>query len=153
MRKALVFDMDGTIVDFYGVPTWLEDLQAKSTRPYEVAQPLYDMDKLIELLYKAKQAGYMVAITTWLAKEADREYKRAIAEAKIAWLERFGFPYDEIHCVQYGTTKANCTRGKADVQILFDDNADVRKGWNLGPAVDANMDIMVVLEALVSGLA
>ena len=28
MQKAIYFDMDGTIADFYGVPNWLEYLIA-----------------------------------------------------------------------------------------------------------------------------
>lgn len=57
-----------------------------------------------------------------------------------------GFPYDEIHLVKYGTTKANCTRTKADYQILVDDNAEVRAGWHLGATIDATENILVELK-------
>ena len=33
MRKVIVFDMDGTITDFYGVEGWLDDLHASNPRP------------------------------------------------------------------------------------------------------------------------
>jgi hypothetical protein len=35
-NKTLVFDMDGTIADFYGVTGWLDYLKAEDTTPYEV---------------------------------------------------------------------------------------------------------------------
>ena len=31
---AVYLDMDGTIANFYGVPGWLEYLQAEDTTPY-----------------------------------------------------------------------------------------------------------------------
>jgi len=148
MKKMLVFDMDGTIADLYGVDGWLNDLQTEKTRPYEVAEPLYNMDELCETLNKLRKLGWMVCITTWLAKNATKEYNKAVTKAKKEWLEKYNFPYDEIHCVKYGTTKANCTRNKADFQILFDDNKKVRDGWTLGTTVNAEFDIMKFLKAL-----
>ena len=65
-KKVIVFDMDGTIVDFYGVSGWLNDLNNYRTRPYEVAEPLYDMVELANLLEELKKIGYIIAITTWL---------------------------------------------------------------------------------------
>ena len=148
MKKMLVFDMDGTIADLYGVDGWLNDLRTEKTRPYEVAEPLYNMDELCETLNKLRKLGWMVCVTTWLAKNATKEYNKAVTKAKKDWLEKYNFPYDEIHCVKYGTTKANCTRNKADFQILFDDNKKVRDGWTLGTTVNAEFDIMKFLKAL-----
>lgn len=148
MKKMLVFDMDGTIADLYGVDGWLNDLQTEKTRPYEVAEPLYNMDELCETLNKLRKLGWMVCVTTWLAKNATKEYNKAVTKAKKEWLEKYNFPYDEIHCVKYGTTKANCTRNKADFQILFDDNKKIRDGWTLGTTVNAEFDIMKFLKAL-----
>ena len=148
MRKMLVFDMDGTIADLYGVDGWLEDLRAEKTRPYEEAKPLYDMDELTNVLTRLQTLGWLVCVTTWLAKDATKEYNKAVTKAKKEWLTRYNFPYDEIHCVKYGTTKANCTRNKADFQILFDDNKKVRDGWTLGTTVNAEYDIMKFLKAL-----
>ena len=39
MRKQINFDMDGTLVDFYGVEGWLDDLMNRNTRPYREAKP------------------------------------------------------------------------------------------------------------------
>lgn len=149
MTRTLVFDMDGTIANLYGVDGWLEDLRSENPRPYVVAKPMYDMGSLDLLLDLLKECGYRIIVTSWLSMDSSKEYKEEVRKAKREWLERYGFPYDEIHLVQYGTTKAKCTRhhGKGN-QILFDDNEKVRKGWHLGSAVDANENIMEVLTNL-----
>lgn len=149
-KKMLVFDMDGTIANLYGVPNWLEYLHAEDTTPYAVASPLYDMSQLIQILHILKKQGWKIAITTWLAKNGSKEYNKETSKAKKDWLQRFNFPYDEIHCVKYGTTKANCTRNKADFQILIDDNEKVRKGWHLGTTIDASKNIINELKALIN---
>jgi len=148
MRKMLVFDMDGTIANLYGVDGWLKDLETEKTRPYEIAEPMYNMTELSEILNRLRTLGWLVCVTTWLAKDATKEYNKAVTKAKKAWLEKYNFPYDEIHCVKYGTTKANCTRKKADFQILIDDNKKVRDGWTLGTTVNAQFNIMNFLKAL-----
>ena len=148
MRKMLVFDMDGTIANLYGVNGWLKDLETEKTRPYEIAEPMYNMTELSEILNRLRTLGWLVCVTTWLAKDATKEYNKAVTKAKKAWLEKYNFPYDEIHCVKYGTTKANCTRKKADFQILIDDNKKVRDGWTLGTTVNAQFNIMNFLKAL-----
>ena len=149
MRKMLVFDMDGTIANLYGVDGWLNDLRTEKTRPYEIAEPLYNMAELAEVLNILRENGWTVAVTTWLAKDGTKEYNKRTAYAKKEWLTKFNFPYDEIHCVKYGTTKANCTRNKAEFQILIDDNKKVRDGWTLGTTVNAKYDIMKFLKALI----
>lgn len=149
-NKTLVFDMDGTIADFYGVANWLEYLQNEDTTPYEVALPLYDMAYLGALLIILKNQGWKVVITTWLAKDGTKEYNDRTRKAKLEWLEQYGFPYDEIHLVKYGTTKANCTRHIGGYQVLVDDNEKVRKGWKLGDTINANENILKKLEKLIN---
>ena len=142
MEKILVFDMDGTIADLYSVNNWLEDLKNENPRPYKIAKPLYDMYILNLLLNVLKSYGWKIVVTTWLAKGSTKNYDKLVREAKLAWLEQYNFPYDEIHLVKYGTTKANCTRKQGGFQILIDDNQNVRKGWNLGDTIDANKNIL-----------
>jgi len=149
MVKMLVFDMDGTIADLYGVEGWLEDLTAENVRPYADAGPLYDMGELVKVLDMLRGKGWKIAVTTWLSKTGTADYNKAVTEVKKAWLAKYDFPYDEIHCVKYGTTKANCTRKKADFQILIDDNKKVRDGWTLGATIDANYNILDILKSLV----
>ena len=149
-NKTIVFDMDGTIANFYGVNGWLEYLKAEDTTPYEKAEPLYDMVHLCALLNMLKTYGWRIVVTTWLAKGGTKEYNNRTRKAKLEWLEKYDFPYDEIHLVKYGTTKANCTRKRGGYQVLVDDNATVRKGWTLGATINANNNIIKELEKLVN---
>ena len=114
--KAIVFDMDGTIADLYGVENWLPMLRAENPRPYRVAEPMWDMNELADILNELKKIGYR--------------------GAKKNWLDDFNFPYDELHFVKYGTTKADCTRKLGGTQILIDDSDKVRNGWTLGDTVN-----------------
>ena len=141
-KRTLVFDMDGTIADFYGVQGWLEDIRNNNPRPYIVAEPLYNMDILISILNLLKLQGWEIVITSWLAKGSTKEFDELTRVAKREWLEQFNFPFDEIHLVKYGTTKANCTRKKGGYQVLVDDNEQVRNGWHLGDTINANENII-----------
>ena len=148
MTKTLVFDMDGTIANLYGVENWLEMLRAEDPTPYIVAQPMYDMDTLKVILEMLKLQGWTIAVTSWLSMGSTREYDKLVRKAKKEWLERYDFPFDEIHLVAYGTTKANCTRKNNGYQILVDDNEKVRNGWNLGGTINANENILEKLVEL-----
>ena len=141
--KTLVFDMDGTIADFYGVEGWLEDLHNENPRPYIMAEPLWDMALLGSLLCCLKSVGYRIVVTSWLSKDSTKDFDEVVRTAKRDWLARYNFPFDEIHLVKYGTTKANCTRKHCGNQILFDDNAKVRKGWYLGETVDPTAENII----------
>ena len=144
----IVFDMDGTIADLYGVENWLTDLRNSNPRPYVIAKPIYDMDLLNAILNALKENGWEVVVTSWLAKDSTRAYDKEVRKAKREWLIRHNFPFDEIHLVKYGTTKANCTRKKGGFQIIVDDNEQVRNGWTLGGTINANDDIITDLVAL-----
>ena len=100
MNKTLVFDMDGTLNNFYGVKGWLEDLENERTRPYEICDTLWDMKTLKETLINLKEKGWKIAVTTWLAKNATTEYDNAVRKAKLEWLNKYEFPYDELHMVK-----------------------------------------------------
>ena len=136
MDKTLVFDMDGTIADLYGVEGWLDMLRGSNPTPYAIAKPLYNMEMLNALLTIFKGMGWRIVVTTWLSMGSTPEYDAQVREAKIEWLDKMGFDYDEIHLVKYGTTKANCTRRHGGFQVLIDDNEKIRKGWTLGNTID-----------------
>lgn len=150
----LVFDMDGTIADLYGVEDWLAKLRAEDATPYKVAEPLVNMDSLLDVLCELQQNGYKIVINTWLSKESTAEYDALVREAKLNWLMLHEFDFiDHIHMVKYGTTKAKPMAKylkKGDTAILFDDNAKVRKGWTLGDTVDPTVtDIIEYLVGLI----
>ena len=141
-NKALVFDMDWSIENFYGVVGLLDYLKESNPTPYIVAEPLYDMEELKTVLEMLKLFGWRIVITSWLAKDSSKEFDKEVRQAKLEWLDTFNFPYDEIHLVKYGTTKANCTRKHGGFQVLVDDNESVRNGWSLGMTINANEDII-----------
>ena len=149
MNKTIVFDMDGTIVDFYGVANWLEYLQDKNPTPYIVAQPLVDMGTLNALLNVLKSMGWRVVVTSWLASGSTKEFDSEVRNAKLDWLEKYDFPFDEVHLIKYGTTKANCTRKLGGYQILVDDNEKVRNGWSLGVTINANENIIEEIKKII----
>ena len=103
---------------------------------------MYDMETLKEILNLLKSQGWTIAVTSWLAKGSDKAFDELTRIAKREWLAKYEFPFDEIHLVKYGTTKANCTRKNGGYQILIDDNAEVRKGWHLGDTINANENIL-----------
>jgi len=142
MNRTLVFDMDGTIANLYGVENWLTALRNSDVTPYEVAEPMYDMALLNSVLNQFRLEGWKVVVTSWLAKNSTKAYNKAVAKAKTDWLEKYNFPYDELHIVKYGTRKDTCTKRLGGYQILIDDNADVRNDWKLGNTIDANNDIV-----------
>ena len=153
MNRTLVWDMDGTIADLYGVTDWLPKLMAEDASPYVDANSLYDMDIINALLNEFRACGWRIVVTTWLAKGSTRNYDRKVRKAKIDWLARMGFRYDEIHLVKYGTTKANCTRKLGGYQVLIDDNEKVRKGWTLGDTIDPTKNLIENLVMLLDKVA
>lgn len=149
MNRSINFDMDGSINKFYDVPDWLSKLRAEDPSPYLEAEPMWDMEKLNEILEKLREAGWEINVITWLSMNSSEEYKDAVREAKKAWLQKWGFVYDHFHGVQYGATKADSVRGRTDYGILIDDNAKVRDGWHLGETIDpTTTNIIVALAAL-----
>lgn len=151
MVKMIVWDMDGTIADLYGVNGWLEKLKAENPTPYIEAKPLWDMERLAEILTAIHQKGIEIRIVTWLSKDSSEEYKTATRNAKLEWLNRYNFPFDHFHGIAYGTTKADSIRkylAENETAILFDDNEKVRKGWHLGETV--NPTTTNILEFLAS---
>ena len=51
MTKMIVFDMDGTIADLYGVEGWLEMLEAENAAPYVEAGGAAERIASCELAY------------------------------------------------------------------------------------------------------
>lgn len=143
MTKMICFDMDGTIANLYSVKDWLPKLRAEDASPYMDAEPMFDMNALNEVCELLRQAGWEINIITWLSMNSSEEYKDAVREAKRAWLEKWGFIYDHFHGVQYGATKADSVRDRADYAILIDDNEKVRNGWHMGMTIDPTAENLI----------
>ena len=150
MTKTLVFDMDGTIADLYAVTDWLENIIAENVRPYAIAEPMYNMNKLVNVINRLKENGWRVAIVSWTSKHGSKEYNKAVRKVKKEWLDRYNFPYDELHIIKYGTPKSYCMKKTGGFQILFDDEEPNRKAWRNGSTVNANEDIYKILKNMLT---
>lgn len=155
-KKILALDMDGTIANLYGVENWLPMLRAENPAPYALAEPLVDMEKLNKVCALLQKAGWEIQIITSLSKGASPEYKKAIREAKKAWLAKWGFIYDKFHGIDYATPKCEAIRrdmgnmtmnmarmlheviGYEDTveAILVDDEARHTDRWGWGRTID-----------------
>ena len=151
MKKRIMFDMDGTIADLYGVDKWLEKLRAEDPTPYLDANPMWDMQLLADTLVELRARGGEVVVVSWLSLGGTPTYNKATRRAKREWLEGYGFTYDEIHLVQYGTNKAKF-RDNECLNILIDDNIEVRQRFERYEnciAVDPTaMDLIEFLRSL-----
>lgn len=80
------FDMDGTIVDLYGVNNWLEMLIAEDETPYAIAKPIVNLSLLARLLNKVQRNGYEICVVTALAKNSTADYDEKVRNAKSSGL-------------------------------------------------------------------
>lgn len=153
--KELIFDMDGTIADLYGVFNWLPMLREEDCTPYLEACPLYDMESLKQILLVLKDKGYIIKVVTWGSLDSSEAFLKDTAEAKKAWLEEYQFPYDTFDCIPYGTEKADFSDTR-NLSILVDDNQQVRNSFMKAEidaiekrVIDASKNIMEALINLI----
>ncbi|MBQ3641726.1 hypothetical protein II906_07380 [bacterium] len=142
MTKAINFDMDGTLVDFYGVENWLEYLINHDATPYAVAKPLLNLSALARKLNALQRAGYEINIISWLAKNSTEEFDEIVTETKKKWLKKHlpSVNWNKITIVAYGIDKSTLGNG-----ILFDDEEPNRKMWGEG-AYDVNNILGILKE-------
>lgn len=135
MNTTIYFDMDGTIVNLYGVENWLDYLRNNDETPYTVAEPLVRLASLARVLNNLQRKGYKIGIISWLAKNSSIDYDEKVTKAKRAWLNKHlhSVRFDEINIVTYGTPKQRFAKTNND--ILFDDEAKNRNDW-IGKAFD-----------------
>ena len=89
MKPTIFFDMDGTIVNLYGVEDWSNLLINKNPLPYVIVKPLVNLNVLARKLNALKKQGYRIGIISWLAKNTNSEYDEAVTAAKIKWLKKY----------------------------------------------------------------
>ena len=142
MVKEINFDMDGTIVNFYGVENWLDYLIAKDPYPYAVAKPLVNMSALARRLNTLQHEGYKINIISWLAKNSTPEFDEKVTEIKKNWLKKHlpSVNWDKISIVSYGIDKSTLGDG-----VLFDDEERNRNMWG-----ENAYDVHNILEVLKS---
>lgn len=146
MTKAIYFDMDGTIANFYGVPNWLEYLCESNPYPYRMAQPLVNMNRLARLLNRLQAEGWHIGIVSWLSKTGSDNFNTIVTETKIEWLDRHlhSVHWDEVVIIPYGIPKHEMVQFATG--ILFDDECRNRENWT-GTAYDVD-NIIEILKTL-----
>lgn len=129
MTKAINFDMDGTLCDFYGVEGWLDCLIARDPKPYAEAKPLLNLSALARKLNRLQRDGYEINIISWLAKNSTEDFDKIVTQAKEKWLKKHlpSVNWNNITIVPYGIDKSTLGNG-----ILFDDEAPNRNMWGEG---------------------
>jgi intein/homing endonuclease len=134
--NSIYFDLDGTIVNLYGVDNWLEKLRNFDASPYEEASPLLDISQLEQVLIDIQSMGIKIGIISALAKVSNDTYDEAVTNAKIKWVKTHfkHLKFDDIIIIPYNSPKESY--GTAD-DIIFDDSASVRNNW-CGIAYDVN---------------
>ena len=132
----LCFDMDGTIVDLYGVEGWLEMLTAHDETPYAIAKPILNLSLLARLMNRAQRNGHTLVIVSALAKNSTEEYDEKVMNAKIKWLSTHlkSVKFDEICFVPYTYKKNDINYGD---DLLFDDEERHLTAWT-GTAIHAS---------------
>ena len=130
MTKAIYFDMDGTIADFYGVDGWLDCLMNNDVKPYKVAKPLINMSALARRLNKLQREGWHIGIVSWLSKSGNEVFNTQTTITKMEWLHRHlpSVNWDEYNFLNYGTPKHE--RVMYADGILFDDEERNRENWS-----------------------
>lgn len=144
---TIYLDLDGTVVNFYGVPNWLECLEAQDSTPYRVAKPLVHLSTLARYLNRLQARGYRIGIISWLSKSGTEQFNAEVAEVKRDWLAKHlpSVKWDEIHIVPYGVPKSTCATCPAS--ILFDDEQRNLNEWtanthNMAYNADLLMEIL-----------
>ena len=144
---TIYLDLDGTVVNFYGVPNWLECLEAQDSTPYRVAKPLVPLSTLARYLNRLQARGYNIGIISWLSKSGTDKFNAEVAEVKRDWLAKHlpSVKWDEIHIVPYGVPKSTCAT--CPTSILFDDEQRNLNEWtanthNMAYNADLLMEIL-----------
>ena len=136
------FDMDGTIVDLYGVPKWKEKLDASDPSPYVEAKPLINLSLFARYIHQLQAKGHEVGIISWCSKNSTPQYDIEVIRAKHSWLREHlpSVTFNSIVITEYGAEKGesvNCGPG----DFLFDDEPTNRMNWHYlhnGRSFDVN---------------
>lgn len=131
MKTKVYLDMDGTIVDLYGQPDWLEAIRSEASGLFLRARPLVSEKVLLEKFPREK---YEIVILSMTPKDASLEYCERVKTEKDLWLSRHFPSLTKRIYKKYGHNKNLKNSANA---ILIDDNEIIRNNWRgvaLNPA-------------------
>lgn len=159
-KKTIWFDMDGTIYNLYKIPAWLERLRDEDSTVFSEPVPRHNYKRIDEAIMVLLEMGWTVGVITWAPKfvERDDTFFYEVEEAKSNWIASY-FP-SLIDCpfavLPYGESKSQFMRDmeeEGDINILVDDNKDVRKEWRSNGerfrTINASRSFVRELESLV----
>ena len=140
---TIYLDLDGTVIDFYGVPNWLECLEIQDPTPYRVAKPLVHLATLARYLNRLQSQGYRIGIISWTSKSGTDAFNAEVAKVKRDWLAKHlpSVQWDEIHIVPYGVPKSTCAT--SPVAILFDDEQRNLDEWSAAHNIACRADLLM----------
>lgn len=143
MSNIVFFDMDGTIVDLYGVENVFKRLDNGDATPYAEAKSIPNM---VNTLREYQSSGKKIVIITALGRhpenpsyDTNKMDEETIINKK-KWLIDNGIVVDGFHAVPYGTDKYEVAIREygsegAEGTIVDDDDRVLNK-W-FGPKVKA----------------
>ena len=126
-KKAIYFDMDGTLAALFFVKGYSEMLANNDTTPYTIARPLFKADEMKAEIERLKALGYVIGVISYYGKDSNNEMIKATRKAKKEWLNNY-FPYaDETHIINPNTKKKYAAKIKNS--YLVDDSRKNREEW------------------------
>lgn len=156
LKIKIAFDMDGTLADFYSCPDWEKYLKKGYTKPYRVAKTLVQGRALSRRINTLQKLGVKAEIISWSAKQDTPEYFNKIKQAKEKWLKRHypSIKWDAINITKYGYKKERFASAP-ELNVLFDDNAEVRQAWETKENCKAytEKEILARLDEMIADLA
>lgn len=131
MKNTIYFDLDGTLVNLYNVPNWLQKIRNEDTSPFLEAEPLVNFSLFARYVNCLQKQGVRIGVITWTTKCSTQEYHNAVASAKREYLARHlpSVKFDEIHILPYGEPKEQV---KKDGDFLVDDEYNNLANWGNG---------------------
>ena len=152
MSKVIMFDMDGTVYDLYGVDNWLEKLENSDVSAYADGAPLVNLRELEKVCKALIAKGFEIGVITWLSQGGSDSYNRNVTLTKKMWIEN-NMPYvTKFTAQKYGTPKQKALDSSVKFAVLVDDNDNVREMWETPKqrkSIDAKLDIISKLWELV----
>lgn len=131
MMKKIFFDLDGTVANLYGQENWLTDLRLEKKNLFKNLKPLCDMKKLNRLAMELKKQDWEIDVITWLPMNVSPIYESIVKKEKQKWIKKYMPFITETYMLPYGELKQNANYKKCDdIEILIDDNDDIRNDWN-----------------------